>query len=251
MDNTPGIYKAFLKTALSGVVRLSLKRSPPLPVVPLAVDWSNHRIFFRSQTDIKPYAYTIDEYEELAGVHYTSVLLAENAATAHLVTKRCQQLLVNQQLMPSTLWHSAYYRPALRKAQVAPVYIAWTGYQREWGLFARTYIPEDALIGEYTGKLALISCFFKTINPYCFRYPLPLSQWLWFTIDAETYGNETRFLNHNAIDPNCIARIIYDNGFLHVVICALRPIQADEELTYDYGLTLWGQKRVFESTGET
>jgi SET domain-containing protein len=57
-----------------------------------------------------------------------------------------------------------------------------------------------------------------------------------FTLDDDTVvdggvdGNESRFINHSC-DPNCQAFIEGDRIFIY----ALRTIEPDEELSYDYG----------------
>ena len=49
-------------------------------------------------------------------------------------------------------------------------------------------------------------------------------------IDGNSFGNDARFANHSC-DPNCEA--IEDDG--RIWIETTRPIEAGEELTYDYG----------------
>lgn len=48
-------------------------------------------------------------------------------------------------------------------------------------------------------------------------------------LDAAVNGNDARFINHSC-DPNCEA--VIDDG--HIWIEALRAIEPDEELVYDY-----------------
>jgi len=50
-------------------------------------------------------------------------------------------------------------------------------------------------------------------------------------IDATAAGNVAQLINHSC-EPNCFSRIVGQTG--RVVICALRDIQAGEELSYDY-----------------
>ena len=52
-------------------------------------------------------------------------------------------------------------------------------------------------------------------------------------IDGKVGGNAARWINH-ACDPNCEA----DEEGGRVFIKALRPIEAGEELNYDYGLII-------------
>jgi SET domain-containing protein len=56
-------------------------------------------------------------------------------------------------------------------------------------------------------------------------------------VDATLVGNAGRFINHSC-DPNCASRIIQVEGAKHIVIFAERPIEAGEELTYDYKVSL-------------
>jgi len=51
------------------------------------------------------------------------------------------------------------------------------------------------------------------------------------TIDGAVNGNEARFINHSC-DPNCKSTV--ENR--RVFIDALRDIEPDEELTFDYSL---------------
>lgn len=55
-------------------------------------------------------------------------------------------------------------------------------------------------------------------------------------IDARFYGNWTRFINHNC-DPNLHIVPIRIDRFTppHLAFFTLRPIQANEELSYSYG----------------
>lgn len=243
-QHRPWSLTLFLKTALTSVAYCWLPRGPYLPVTPLPHDWRSHLLYFRPKGSKELLTYTVDDYEATTGIYYTPFLLAENRKTLALVRRRCRQLLDSQTLARDVLWYGAYYGKILDSGAIPPVYIGWTGSIKEWGLFARESLPSGTLIGEYSGLLILFRYLFHTINPYCFHYPLPLSDWLWFTINAAPYGNETRFMNHSD-DANCAARILFSAGILRIVLITERPIAADEELTYDYGTTIWGETRTF------
>ena len=62
-----------------------------------------------------------------------------------------------------------------------------------------------------------------------------------YVIDGDDQGNAARWINHSC-EPNCQGFLIEDErGDLkkdRVVIEAIRPIRAGEELTYDYGIML-------------
>ena len=62
-----------------------------------------------------------------------------------------------------------------------------------------------------------------------------------YVIDGNDEGNEARWINHSCA-PNCQGFLIEDEGGNlkkdRVVIEAIRPIKAGEELTYDYGIVI-------------
>lgn len=53
-------------------------------------------------------------------------------------------------------------------------------------------------------------------------------------VDATSTGSVARFINH-CCDPTCTAKIIcVDNGEKKIVMLAAKPINAGDEITYDY-----------------
>ena len=54
-------------------------------------------------------------------------------------------------------------------------------------------------------------------------------------VDATRRGSLARFVNHSC-EPNCYAEIkqTSESSARHIIIIAKRPIQTDEEITYDY-----------------
>ncbi|MEO5596328.1 MAG: SET domain-containing protein-lysine N-methyltransferase [Lysobacteraceae bacterium] len=62
-----------------------------------------------------------------------------------------------------------------------------------------------------------------------------------YVIDANTDGNVARWINHSC-KPNCEAVVVEDDdgdrSKDRVFIEAMRAIKPDEELTYNYGITL-------------
>jgi histone-lysine N-methyltransferase SETD1 len=52
-------------------------------------------------------------------------------------------------------------------------------------------------------------------------------------IDATFYGSKARYINHSC-DPNLRSEKIEVNGETHIIFTAIRQIEKDEELTFDY-----------------
>ena len=95
------------------------------------------------------------------------------------------------------------------------------------GLFAVTDIPRGTRIVEYRGekiskdesarRLANLNTYIVYLNEQ-------------YDIDGETMANTARYVNHSC-DPNCTVEHTTET----VWIVALKHIQADEELSCNYG----------------
>jgi SET domain-containing protein len=93
-----------------------------------------------------------------------------------------------------------------------------------FGLFARTPIDRGTFVVEYTGRK--ISTAYADTLPTRYLFEID-KDW---TIDGSSRTNIARYINHSC-EPNCEADIHDD----HILISALRDIDAGEELTLDYG----------------
>ncbi|CAN3372613.1 hypothetical protein DIURU_004893 [Diutina rugosa] len=105
-----------------------------------------------------------------------------------------------------------------------------------WGLYALEPIAAKEMIIEYVGEsirqaVAEVRerAYMKTGigSSYLFRIDENT------VIDATKKGGIARFINH-CCSPSCTAKIIKVEGKKRIVIYALRDIEANEELTYDY-----------------
>ncbi|KAF2842648.1 histone H3-K4 methyltransferase Set1 [Patellaria atrata CBS 101060] len=105
-----------------------------------------------------------------------------------------------------------------------------------WGLYAEQDIAANDMIIEYVGekvrqKVADLREIRYTKqgmgSSYLFRIDDDT------IIDATKKGGIARFINHSC-SPSCTAKIIKVDGTKRIVIYALRDIQRNEELTYDY-----------------
>lgn len=100
-----------------------------------------------------------------------------------------------------------------------------------WGGFARTDIATDTEVIEYLGEritkeVSNERC--EENNYYIFNLD---DTW---DLDGNVDWNPARFLNHSC-EPNCEAEQDDEN---RIWIRSLKPIQAGEELTFNYGYDL-------------
>lgn len=105
-----------------------------------------------------------------------------------------------------------------------------------WGLYAEEHIAANDMIIEYVGEkvrqrvadLREAKYDMQGVgSSYLFRIDEDT------VIDATKMGGIARFINHSCT-PNCTAKIIRVDASKRIVIYALRDINQDEELTYDY-----------------
>lgn len=105
-----------------------------------------------------------------------------------------------------------------------------------WGLYAMEPIAAKEMIIEYVGERIRQQVaehreksYLRTGigSSYLFRIDENT------VIDATKKGGIARFINH-CCNPSCTAKIIKVEGKKRIVIYALRDIEANEELTYDY-----------------
>ncbi len=118
------------------------------------------------------------------------------------------------------------------------VEIRWCSEEVGHGVFTQNLIAPDQYIGEYIGLVRQnIRFYFTPLNNYCFEYPIPDATGRHYVIDA-TDGNFTRFINHSN-QPNLRAIHVFVDGFYHLIFLSARAIQAQEQLSYDYGPNYW------------
>ena len=62
-----------------------------------------------------------------------------------------------------------------------------------------------------------------------------------WVLDATKMGNLARFINHSC-QPNCISRIIFQDGVKRILIYSKNFIEKGEEITFDYSFPPEEQK---------
>lgn len=124
-----------------------------------------------------------------------------------------------------------------------------------FGLFTSAALETNAQIIEYVGETITTGCAnyrealaerrILATNPSA-EVALEVSSYFFriddrWVLDATRFGNASRFINHSC-NPNCYARILDAASSLPIVggctkrilLYALRPIKAGEEILYDY-----------------
>ncbi|KAL2007131.1 hypothetical protein VTN00DRAFT_8569 [Thermoascus crustaceus] len=140
-----------------------------------------------------------------------------------------------KQALPTQSGESDVLRFNQLKKRKKPVRFARSAIHN-WGLYAEENISANDMIIEYVGEKVRQQVadmrerrYLKSGigSSYLFRIDENT------VIDATKRGGIARFINHSCT-PNCTAKIIKVDGSKRIVIYALRDIERDEELTYDY-----------------
>jgi len=104
----------------------------------------------------------------------------------------------------------------------------------EQGLFAVKKFERFDVLGEYTGRIVGSEVLYGHYLACLEDVPQEKS----LGVDAETCGNEIRFINsylNIAFEPNVTMRTTYINEFPHLVVVCMRDIEIGEEILLDYG----------------
>ncbi|ENH61360.1 Histone-lysine N-methyltransferase EZH2 [Fusarium oxysporum f. sp. cubense race 1] len=116
-----------------------------------------------------------------------------------------------------------------------------------YGLFTIEDIAQDDFIIEYVGELithdegvrreARRGDVFDEESNISYVFTLLDNEGIW--VDAATYGNLSRYINHASESDkrgcNITPRILYVNGEYRIKFTAMRDIKAGEELFFNYG----------------
>lgn len=103
-------------------------------------------------------------------------------------------------------------------------------------LFTESLIPSGSLIGQYTGEIKKGRR--KKTSDYSWHLPDSCSRLYQLELDAEKAGNELRFVNHSQA-ANIEAEYLIWKGYWIVIFRSKQEIQAESELTIDYGPDYW------------
>jgi len=112
-----------------------------------------------------------------------------------------------------------------------PGYIVKNSRIHGRGLFASRLLASGEIVAEYTGERLdkNESARRQAMNRAIFIFELDEN----YDLDGDSPGNHARFANHSC-EPNCEAVAAHGR----VRLRALRRIEPEEELTFDYGFPL-------------
>lgn len=109
-----------------------------------------------------------------------------------------------------------------------------------YGVFTLEKISKGNFILEYVGEVVNEPVFKERMNTIyagdTHHYCLHLDGGL--VIDGHRAGGEGRFVNHSC-EPNCEMQKWSVNGLSRMALFALRDIESNEELSYDYNFSLF------------
>ena len=137
------------------------------------------------------------------------------------------------------------YGDPLEKGISAACYVKKISRKVGYGLFADEDLPEDSLIGEYTGVVSFASEAPPVKNmkghyasDYSWDYPALFDGCPLLEINASRKGNLLRFVNHS-FNPNCAVDHLLINGIWIIFFKTLVSIKKGTQLTVDYGEAYW------------
>lgn len=179
-----------------------------------------------------------EEFQSQFKVEYLPHLYFADYAELKRVLANCPWVLANSFLGEENRLQAIGFAPELNAGRCAKISIRWIDDQLEYGVFAEADISAGTYIGEFTGHVRQLSRQRPSHNSYCFHYPTRLWSWNYYAIDAQTMGNQTRFINHSD-RPNLSPLCLCERRLLHIVFIAKVAIRKGDQLTYDYGQDYW------------
>ncbi|KAG1958778.1 histone-lysine N-methyltransferase EHMT1 [Pimephales promelas] len=116
-----------------------------------------------------------------------------------------------------------------------------------WGVRALQDIPEGTFVCEFAGEIISDGeANIRENDSYMFNLDNKVGEV--YCIDARFYGNVSRFMNH-LCEPNLFPVRVFtkhqDMRFPRIALYASKPIQAGNELGFDYGDPYWLIKKKY------
>jgi uncharacterized protein len=200
--------------------------------MPLKVITSERNAFF---------IHSPQDFEKIFRIGYLPRLEFIDTKSQHKIQKCCEKALSKEWIGPRQKWLGHYYAQGIRGIIHLDLTIAWIDESIGYGVWTNRDIPANTYIGEYTGMLRKRRFFGRWKNLYCFDYNIGEGKRTSFVIDAQDFGNHTRFINHS-FEANLEPVSVYCDGLVHVILYASKTIPAGTQLCYDYGKDYWKKR---------
>jgi SET domain-containing protein len=127
----------------------------------------------------------------------------------------------------------------IQKKDNLPPLKLYKTHNKGWGVKAEQQIMKHSLVCEYVGEVIdskmrrkrlkknALPAYLKENN----FYVMDIGKNMF--IDATYKGNIARFINHSC-DPSCEAQLWMVKGYIRCAIYAIKNIQKNEDITFDY-----------------
>jgi len=109
------------------------------------------------------------------------------------------------------------------------------------GIVSATNFKKDCFICEYSGDLIKLDAAKSREAEYalsgagCYMYYFKWNKEVWCVDATKPTGRYGRLINHSRKAPNCKTKVFEYNGNPRLIFIALRDIDINEEILYDYG----------------
>nr|XP_016450059.1 PREDICTED: histone-lysine N-methyltransferase SUVR4-like isoform X4 [Nicotiana tabacum] len=141
----------------------------------------------------------------------------------------------------------------VQRGIAVPLQVFMTAHGKGWGLRTLEDLPRGAFVCEYVGEIVTNTELYERNTQTAderHTYPVLLdADWgsegvlkdeEALCLDATSYGNIARFINHRCYDANLVEIPVEvetpDHHYYHVAFFTTRKVNALEELTWDYGI---------------
>lgn len=181
------------------------------------------------------------DFENIFRIGYLPSLRFNHKKTENKIKDLCVKAVRKKWITPRQKWLGHYYAHSIQGDVHLDLTIAWINEKVGYGVWTNIDLPAHAYIGEYTGILRKRFFLGRWKNRYCFDYNIGEGRNSGYVIDAQNFGNHTRFINHS-FEPNLEPASVICDDLVHVIIYAPKAIPAGSQLCYDYGEDYW-QKR--------
>lgn len=123
----------------------------------------------------------------------------------------------------------------------ADVTIVWMGEFMGFGLMTNRALNPGDWVGAYTGEVRPLPFFQADPNNYCLHYPTSWWPPTTYVVDAQSFGNYSRFINHSDQANLSFSCLMYKK-LTHFILQANQTIARGSFLTVDYGPNFWARR---------